>query len=162
MRVECLETIRCAPEYMDAFFCVLTPQVTGHNCAGAVLYPITIGDFVMADMTDDALDGVVAAFPSYYRRHVGRTEGRRSQGTQYSWHTWNDCIQTPLTKDVLNRTCQCNARAHSPYGFRLSHKHSPNTNYYKIPGLYHSAGEARRGALSWKGTNVLKMYSYHI
>lgn len=50
------------------------PMVTGHNCFGAVLYPITIGDFVMADLTDDALDGVVASFPSYYRRHVGRTE----------------------------------------------------------------------------------------
>merc|ERR550537_174414 len=30
------------------------PMVTGHNCFGAVLYPITIGDFIMVGVTDDA------------------------------------------------------------------------------------------------------------
>jgi len=50
------------------------PMVTGHNCAGAVNYPITIGDFVLADMTDSALDGTVAGFPAYYRKHIGATD----------------------------------------------------------------------------------------
>lgn len=50
------------------------PMVTGHNCFGAVLYPITIGDFILADVTDSALDGVVASFPSYYRSHIGATD----------------------------------------------------------------------------------------
>lgn len=50
------------------------PMVTGHNCAGAVMYPITVGDFILADMTDSALDGVIANFPSYYRSHIGATD----------------------------------------------------------------------------------------
>ena len=28
------------------------PMITGHNCFGAVLYPITMADFVIADVTD--------------------------------------------------------------------------------------------------------------
>lgn len=51
------------------------PMVTGHNCFGAVQYPITIGDFVLADVSDSALDGVIASFPAYYRSHVGTTDG---------------------------------------------------------------------------------------
>merc|ERR1719297_299483 len=31
------------------------PMVTGHNCFGAVLYPITMSDFVLADVTDSML-----------------------------------------------------------------------------------------------------------
>lgn len=50
------------------------PMVTGHNCFGAVLYPITIGDFILADLSDAALTGVVASFPSYYRSHIGATD----------------------------------------------------------------------------------------
>jgi len=53
---------------------VCMPMVTGSNCFGAVLYPITIGDFVLADVTDQALDGVIASFPAYYRAHVGATD----------------------------------------------------------------------------------------
>jgi len=50
------------------------PMVTGHNCFGAVAYPITIGDFILADLSDSALSGVVASFPSYYRSHIGATD----------------------------------------------------------------------------------------
>lgn len=49
------------------------PMVSGHNCAGAVLYPITAADFAMADVTDASLDGVIANFPSLYKRKVGTT-----------------------------------------------------------------------------------------
>lgn len=53
------------------------PMVTGHNCFGAVLYPITIGDFILADLSDSALNGVITSFPSYYRSKIGATD----QGT---------------------------------------------------------------------------------
>merc|ERR1719161_1102818 len=49
------------------------PMVTGHNCFGAVLYPITMADFVLADVTDAVLDGVLAGFPNTYAEKVGKT-----------------------------------------------------------------------------------------
>jgi hypothetical protein len=49
------------------------PMVSGHNCAGAVLYPITAADFAIADATDASLDGVIAAFPGLYAKRVGKT-----------------------------------------------------------------------------------------
>jgi len=52
------------------------PMVTGHNCFGAVLYPITMADFVLADVTDSMLDGVVAGFPNTYARKVGKTSDK--------------------------------------------------------------------------------------
>mmetsp|Transcript_18987 Transcript_18987/g.60374 ORF Transcript_18987/g.60374 Transcript_18987/m.60374 type:complete len:320 (-) Transcript_18987:113-1072(-) len=52
-------------------FCL--PMLTGHNCLGAVLYPITMSDFVLADVTDAMLDGVIAGFPNTYASKVGKT-----------------------------------------------------------------------------------------
>merc|ERR1719272_248918 len=49
------------------------PMVTGHNCFGAVLYPITMADFVLADVTDSVLDGIIAGFPAAYAEKVGKT-----------------------------------------------------------------------------------------
>jgi hypothetical protein len=49
------------------------PMVTGHNCFGAVLYPITMADFVIADVTDSMLDGVIDGFPNTYATKVGKT-----------------------------------------------------------------------------------------
>jgi len=49
------------------------PMVTGHNCFGAVLYPITMADFVLADVTDSMLDGIIAGFPNTYATKVGKT-----------------------------------------------------------------------------------------
>ena len=49
------------------------PMVSGHNCFGAVLYPITMADFIIADVTDAMLDGYVAGFPSTYSKKVGKT-----------------------------------------------------------------------------------------
>lgn len=49
------------------------PMLTGHNCFGAVLYPITMSDFVVADVTDAALDGLIASFPNNYATKVGKT-----------------------------------------------------------------------------------------
>merc|ERR1712232_129638 len=49
------------------------PMVTGHNCFGAVLYPITLADFLIADMSDKAMDGYIAGFPGTYASKVGKT-----------------------------------------------------------------------------------------
>ena len=50
------------------------PMVAGHNCFGSVTYPITMADFMVADVTDSMLDGYVASFPSTYARKVGKTD----------------------------------------------------------------------------------------
>jgi len=50
------------------------PMVTGHNCFGAVLYPITFGDSIMADVSDSKLNGDIANFPALYRSRVGVTD----------------------------------------------------------------------------------------
>jgi len=49
------------------------PMITGHNCFGAVLYPITMADFMIADVTDAMLDGYIAGFPNTYAEKVGKT-----------------------------------------------------------------------------------------
>ena len=49
------------------------PMVSGHNCFGSVLYPITMADFMLADVTDSMLDGYVASFPGLYAKKVGKT-----------------------------------------------------------------------------------------
>lgn len=49
------------------------PMITGHNCFGAVLYPITMADFIIADVTDSMMDGYIASFPTTYARKVGKT-----------------------------------------------------------------------------------------
>merc|ERR1719281_274692 len=49
------------------------PMITGHNCFGAVLYPITMADFTIADVTDAMLDGYIAGFPNTYATKVGQT-----------------------------------------------------------------------------------------
>lgn len=49
------------------------PMVTGHNCFGAVLYPITMADFIIADVTDAMLDGYISGFPNTYAEKVGKT-----------------------------------------------------------------------------------------
>lgn len=50
------------------------PMAAGHNCFGSVTYPITMADFMVADVTDSMLDGYVASFPSTYARKVGKTD----------------------------------------------------------------------------------------
>lgn len=50
------------------------PMITGHNCFGSVLYPITMADFVIADVTDSMLDGYISGFPNTYASKVGKTD----------------------------------------------------------------------------------------
>ena len=55
------------------------PMAAGHNCFGSVLYPITMADFMLADVTDSMLDGYVASFPGVYARKVGKTSAKMHQ-----------------------------------------------------------------------------------
>merc|ERR1719281_1346101 len=48
------------------------PMVTGHNCFGAVLYPITMADFLIADVTDSIVDGYIPDSPQHTRRKLGK------------------------------------------------------------------------------------------
>lgn len=47
------------------------PMLTGHNCFGAVLYPITFSDSLIADVTDSIMDSVITSFPELYANRVG-------------------------------------------------------------------------------------------
>ena len=49
------------------------PMASGHNCFGSVTHPITMADFMLADVTDSMLDGYVASFPALYAKRVGKT-----------------------------------------------------------------------------------------
>ena len=49
------------------------PMVTGHNCFGAITYPITASDSLLADVTDSEMDGLISTFPSTFASKVGRT-----------------------------------------------------------------------------------------
>ncbi|SBS82121.1 conserved Plasmodium protein, unknown function [Plasmodium malariae] len=49
------------------------PMVTGKNCLGSILYPITAAEFVTADITDSIMNGVISSFPAKYASKVGKT-----------------------------------------------------------------------------------------
>jgi hypothetical protein len=51
----------CAPMITGAARSILAIcYLSGHNCFGAVLYPITMADFAIADVTDAMLDGAAS------------------------------------------------------------------------------------------------------
>ena len=78
----------------------------GHNCFGAVLYPITMADFTIADVTDAMLDGMcladqlvsvfrcqcvrhlgyIAGFPNTYAEKVGKTSDALYKGVARTLH----------------------------------------------------------------------------
>merc|ERR1711976_1063247 len=82
------------------------PMITGHNCFGAVLYPITMADFTIADVTDAMLDGYIAGFPNTYAEKVGK---RVMQ----------------CTKLVSRRICPCTVLPCSHDARCLNHEASP-------------------------------------
>jgi hypothetical protein len=47
------------------------PMLTGHNCFGAIMHPITVTDFVMASSTDQMVSGYIASFPQTFADKVG-------------------------------------------------------------------------------------------
>ncbi|KAH0472056.1 MAG: uncharacterized protein KVP18_005050 [Porospora cf. gigantea A] len=56
---------------MRPFPCL--PMLTGINCLGSVLYPITFPDFIMAHTTDSMMDGILDGYPTKYNTKVGIT-----------------------------------------------------------------------------------------
>jgi hypothetical protein len=73
------------------------PLVSARNCNGAVAYPITVGDFILADVTDGALDAVVANFPAYYRQHIGATDDA----------TYQRCFAAHMSMQCANAFPMC-------------------------------------------------------
>ncbi|PFH38541.1 hipothetical protein [Besnoitia besnoiti] len=49
------------------------PMLTGANCLGSVLYPITMAEFTTADVSDSVMNGVIGSFPSKYQSKIGKT-----------------------------------------------------------------------------------------
>jgi hypothetical protein len=45
---------------------IYAPRLTGHNCFGAVPYPITLSELLMADIIDSVMDGYLAGVPNTY------------------------------------------------------------------------------------------------
>ncbi|SOV13183.1 conserved Plasmodium protein, unknown function [Plasmodium sp. gorilla clade G2] len=49
------------------------PMITGKNCLGSILYPITAAEFITADITDSIMNGIISSFPSKYASKIGKT-----------------------------------------------------------------------------------------
>jgi hypothetical protein len=47
------------------------PMVTGSNCFGAVMYPITFSDSMLADVTDSVLTSIIKQFRSTFKERAG-------------------------------------------------------------------------------------------
>jgi hypothetical protein len=47
-------------------------------------YPITFSDFLLADVTDSVLDGVIASFPATFAAKVGKTSGEKNRAHDFS------------------------------------------------------------------------------
>lgn len=72
-------------------------MVTGRNCLGSVLYPISASDAIMADVIDGALSSKIASFPSWYQSMAGDTGYR-----QYSL-----CFQAYMAMQCANAFPMC-------------------------------------------------------
>jgi hypothetical protein len=72
---------------LQPFPCV--PLLTGKNCLGAVLYPITFSDGLLAMRTDQALDQAIQDFPNLFNE--------RTQGYPYPYETYVKCFQAYMS-----------------------------------------------------------------
>lgn len=79
------------------------PMVAGHNCFGAVLYPVTLADFFLADVTDSMLDGYVAGFPNTYASKVGKTDDVMYKGCFASYMSMHCSSIFPRCSVPLSR-----------------------------------------------------------
>lgn len=64
-----------------------TPMLTGTNCFGAILYPITLVDFMLADMTDKVMESYISSFPDTYLNKVGQTDNAMYKTCSASYFT---------------------------------------------------------------------------
>ena len=65
------------------------PMVTGTNCLGAIMYPITFADAMLADKSDAALDSVIEEFPSLFYE--------RSKGYPFPYATYVQCFHNYMS-----------------------------------------------------------------
>ena len=65
------------------------PMVTGLNCRGAINYPITFSDFILADQTDAQLSDVIASFPDLF--------AMRTMGAVLPWSIYISCFQAYMS-----------------------------------------------------------------
>jgi len=79
------------------------PMVAGHNCFGAVLYPVTLADFFLADVTDAMLDGYIAGFPNTYASKVGKTDDVMYKGCFASYMSMHCSSIFPRCSVPLSR-----------------------------------------------------------
>ena len=105
---------RCESVYVSLVRVAQVLCCAGHNCFGAVLYPITMADFTIADVTDAMLDGTsladqlvlfrcrfvrhsgyIAGFPNTYAEKVGKTSDALYKGVAPTLH------ETALGLDVF-------------------------------------------------------------
>lgn len=75
------------------------PMVTGHNCFGAILHPITMADFVIADVTDRSVEGYINSFPKLYANKVGKTSDAK----------YKMCFQAYMSMHCASIFPRCNA-----------------------------------------------------
>ena len=74
------------------------PMVTGHNCFGAILHPITMADFVIADVTDRAVSSYIDSFPKLYASKVGKTSDAQ----------YKACFQSYMSMHCASVFPRCN------------------------------------------------------
>ena len=65
------------------------PMVTGSNCFGAIIYPITLSDSIMANIVDDSLDAVIEGFPGLFEE--------RTRGRPYSFRQYQECFKAYMS-----------------------------------------------------------------
>nr|CEL74952.1 TPA: hipothetical protein [Toxoplasma gondii VEG] len=78
------------------------PMLTGANCLGSVLYPITMSEFTTADVSDSVMNGVIGSFPAKYQSKVGKTSEAQYRicASAYLGMYW----QASLLKEIQRTT----------------------------------------------------------
>ena len=65
------------------------PMLTGKNCFGAIKYPITFSDAIMAMQADQSLDTLIDAFPGLF--------DQRTNGQSYPYEAYARCFQAYMS-----------------------------------------------------------------
>ena len=65
------------------------PMTVGRNCIGAIKYPITMSDLILAQNIDDSLDTIIEGFPDLFND--------RTLGMGYPYEIYKRCFQTYMS-----------------------------------------------------------------
>ena len=77
------------------------PMVTGSNCFGAIIYPITLSDSILARIIDDSLDAIIQGFPTLF--------AERTKGKSYSFRSYQDCFKAYMSMHCASVFPVCTA-----------------------------------------------------